>query len=117
MAQNAQPSLSLPSGLELRPWCPSDADVLMAAGQDPAIRQWNRLLVETPQDARRRIERMHERCGRSTYVCDVCRVCPAGVGARRGRRGVVSELLWAVCVPEQGSRPCLLGPRCVRWVR
>lgn len=61
MAGMEQPVLGLPSGLELRPWRPSDADVLVAAGQDPAIRQWNRLLVETPGDARRRIERMHER--------------------------------------------------------
>ncbi|MGW6408059.1 GNAT family N-acetyltransferase [Streptomyces vinaceus] len=56
-----QPVLGLPSGLELRPWRPSDADVLLAAGQEPAIRQWNRLLVGTPEDARQRIERMHER--------------------------------------------------------
>lgn len=61
MAGMEQPVLGLPSGLELRPWRPSDADVLVAAGQEPAIRQWNRLLVETPGDARRRIERMHER--------------------------------------------------------
>ncbi|GHE73272.1 N-acetyltransferase [Streptomyces vinaceus] len=61
MAGMEQPVLGLPSGLELRPWRPSDADVLVAAGRDPAIRQWNRLLVETPGDARRRIERMHER--------------------------------------------------------
>ncbi|MFJ9474778.1 GNAT family N-acetyltransferase [Streptomyces mirabilis] len=56
-----QPVLGLPSGLELRPWRLSDADVLVAASQDPGVRQWNRLLVETPEDARRRIERMHER--------------------------------------------------------
>ncbi|MFB7788354.1 GNAT family N-acetyltransferase [Streptomyces vinaceus] len=61
MAGMEQPVLGLPSGLELRPWRPSDADVLLAAGQEPAIRQWNRLLVGTPEDARQRIERMHER--------------------------------------------------------
>ncbi|MFC3574808.1 GNAT family N-acetyltransferase [Streptomyces yaanensis] len=62
MAQVAQPVLGLPGGgLELRPWRLSDADVLMAAGQDPAIRQWNLLMVESPRDARTRIERMHER--------------------------------------------------------
>jgi RimJ/RimL family protein N-acetyltransferase len=33
----------------------------VAAGQDPAIRQWNLLVVEPPEDARRRIGRMHER--------------------------------------------------------
>ncbi|CAM5342761.1 hypothetical protein STANM309S_04110 [Streptomyces tanashiensis] len=32
------------------------------AVQDPAVRQWNRLLVETPEDARRRIDQhVHER--------------------------------------------------------
>ncbi|MFI1656022.1 GNAT family N-acetyltransferase [Streptomyces sp. NPDC020472] len=44
----------------MRPWRISDADALVAAGQDPGVRQWNRLPVETPEDARRRIERMHE---------------------------------------------------------
>ncbi|KUL43803.1 acetyltransferase [Streptomyces sp. NRRL F-4489] len=61
MAQVEQPVLGLPGDVELRPWRLSDADVLVAAGQEPAIRQWNRLLVETPEDARRRIARMHER--------------------------------------------------------
>ncbi len=61
MARGDQPVLPLSRGLELRPWRPDDADALVAAGQDPAIRQWNLLLVESPRDARRRIERMHER--------------------------------------------------------
>ncbi|MFB7026799.1 MULTISPECIES: GNAT family N-acetyltransferase [unclassified Streptomyces] len=61
MAASEQPVLGLPCGLELRPWRVSDADALMAAGRDPGIRHWNRLLVETPEGARRRIERMHER--------------------------------------------------------
>ncbi|MFF8607141.1 GNAT family N-acetyltransferase [Streptomyces sp. NPDC015346] len=61
MANMEQPVFGLPSGLELRPWHLSDADVLVAASQDPGIRQWNRLLVETPEEGRRRIERMHER--------------------------------------------------------
>ncbi|MFJ1720565.1 GNAT family N-acetyltransferase [Streptomyces sp. NPDC088244] len=61
MARNHQPVLDLPNGLELRPWCGDDAGVLAAAGQDPAIRQWNLLLVESVQDARERIERMHGR--------------------------------------------------------
>ncbi|MGW1073053.1 GNAT family N-acetyltransferase [Streptomyces sp. NPDC002537] len=38
-----------------------DADVLMAAGQDPAIRPWNLLVVESPEAGRERIERMHRR--------------------------------------------------------
>ncbi|MFF0219477.1 GNAT family N-acetyltransferase [Streptomyces vinaceus] len=61
MAGMEQPVLGLPSGLELRPWRPSDAGAWVAAGQEPAIRQWNRLLVATPEDARQRIERTHER--------------------------------------------------------
>lgn len=61
MARSTQPVLSLPGGLELRPWRLSDADTLVAAGQDPAIRRWNRLVVATPEDARQRIQRMHER--------------------------------------------------------
>jgi len=61
MARIPQPVLGLPRGLELRPWHPRDADVLVSAGQDPAIRKWNRLIVPSPEHARRRIERMHER--------------------------------------------------------
>ncbi|UJB45814.1 GNAT family N-acetyltransferase [Streptomyces sp. A1-5] len=61
MAATAQPVLDLPNGWQLRPWHRSDADALAAAGRDPAIRQWNRLLVDTPDEARQRIERMHDR--------------------------------------------------------
>ena len=61
MARTPQPLLALPGGLELRPWHSRDAGVLVAAGQDPAIRKWNRLVVASSDDARRRIERMHER--------------------------------------------------------
>ncbi|MFI5770572.1 GNAT family N-acetyltransferase [Streptomyces sp. NPDC051658] len=68
MARNRQPVLGLPNGLELRPWCQDDADVLAAAGQDPAIRRWNLLVLETVQDARDRIERMHGRWQAETGV-------------------------------------------------
>ncbi|MEV4439202.1 GNAT family N-acetyltransferase [Streptomyces sp. NPDC049577] len=61
MALADQPVLGLPNGLDLRPWHLRDAGVLVAAGQDPAIRQWNLLVVESAEHARRRIERMHER--------------------------------------------------------
>lgn len=73
MARNTQPVLDLPPGLplgppralppalELRPWRPDDAGALVAAGQDPAIRQWNLLHVPSAEDARRRIERMRDR--------------------------------------------------------
>ncbi|WP_052390461.1 GNAT family N-acetyltransferase [Streptomyces sp. NRRL B-24484] len=61
MAAGVQPVLDVSVGLELRPWRPEDADALVAAGRDAAIRQWNLLTVPTAQDARRRIARMHER--------------------------------------------------------
>ncbi len=61
MARNAQPVLDLPGGGELRPWRRSDADVLLTAAQDPAIRHWNRLLVATIEEAHQRIEGMHRR--------------------------------------------------------
>ncbi|MFF5447103.1 GNAT family N-acetyltransferase [Streptomyces sp. NPDC012888] len=61
LARMEQPVLALPSGLELRPWRVSDADALVAAAQEPAIRQWNRLVVTSQTEARKRIERMHER--------------------------------------------------------
>ncbi|MEV6950998.1 GNAT family N-acetyltransferase [Streptomyces sp. NPDC051183] len=61
MAALDQPTLGLPGGLELRPWQLADAEVLVAAGQDAGVRQWNRLFVETREEAQQRIERMHER--------------------------------------------------------
>ncbi|WP_018539027.1 GNAT family N-acetyltransferase [Streptomyces sp. MspMP-M5] len=61
MARSAQPVLDLPGGGELRPWRRSDAEVLLTAAQDPAIRHWNRLLVATTEEAHQRIERMHRR--------------------------------------------------------
>jgi RimJ/RimL family protein N-acetyltransferase len=61
MADRAQPVLGLPDGRELRPWRPEDADALVAAGQDPAIRRWNLFTVADRADARARIARMHER--------------------------------------------------------
>ncbi|MER6214172.1 MULTISPECIES: GNAT family N-acetyltransferase [unclassified Streptomyces] len=61
MAKLAQPVLALPSGLELRPWRESDADALVAAAQEPGIRQWNRLFVASKEEACERIKRMRER--------------------------------------------------------
>ncbi|MDF2267384.1 GNAT family N-acetyltransferase [Streptomyces coacervatus] len=61
MARIPQPVLGLSKGLELRPWHTRDADVLVTAGQDPAIRKWNRLIVKSAAHAHQRIERMHER--------------------------------------------------------
>ncbi|MEU6865543.1 GNAT family N-acetyltransferase [Streptomyces sp. NPDC046876] len=61
MARMEQPVLALPSGLELRPWRVEDADALVAAAREPAIRQWNRLVLTSQEEACRRIERMRER--------------------------------------------------------
>ncbi|GHI03729.1 acetyltransferase [Streptomyces cellostaticus] len=63
MADRSQPVLVLPGGLELRPWRTddADADALLAGGQEPAIRQWNLFSVGSRDEARARIERMHER--------------------------------------------------------
>ncbi|MFJ3305349.1 GNAT family N-acetyltransferase [Streptomyces sp. NPDC086549] len=81
MAAAAQPVLALPNGLELRPWRPADAEALLAAGQDQAIRQWNLLTVESRDDALRRIERMHERWrGETGAVWAVARPGGAATG-------------------------------------
>ncbi|WP_030597165.1 GNAT family N-acetyltransferase [Streptomyces fulvoviolaceus] len=71
IADNAQPVLDLPGngngsdndtgGLELRPWRTTDADALVAASHDPAISHWNLLPALSEDEARARIERMHER--------------------------------------------------------
>lgn len=42
MAASPQPSLPVTPGAVLRPWRSEDADVLVEAGLDPAIQQWNR---------------------------------------------------------------------------
>ncbi|MCX4803993.1 GNAT family N-acetyltransferase [Streptomyces sp. NBC_01214] len=61
MARSEQPVLALTGGWELRLWHQDDADALCAAGQDRTVRLWNRLLVNSPEEARQRIERMHRR--------------------------------------------------------
>ncbi|MGV9690630.1 GNAT family N-acetyltransferase [Streptomyces sp. NPDC003444] len=76
MAEAEQPVLDLPNGLELRPWRLSDADALMTAARDPDICRWNRLSVETPDEARRRIARMHER--RRAELSTIWAVAPPG---------------------------------------
>ncbi|NEB05638.1 GNAT family N-acetyltransferase [Streptomyces sp. SID13726] len=61
MADNTQPTLGLPGGLELRPWRPCDATALVTASHDPAISRWNLLPALTEEEARTRIARMRER--------------------------------------------------------
>ncbi|WP_436844273.1 GNAT family N-acetyltransferase [Streptomyces canus] len=66
MADNAQPVLPLPGGLELRPWRTTDAGALVAASHDPAISRWNLLPPLAEDEARARIGRMRERWERET---------------------------------------------------
>ncbi|MGN5381594.1 GNAT family N-acetyltransferase [Streptomyces sp. MUSC 14] len=61
MAGSEQPVLALPGGLQLRPWHLDDADTLLTAAEDPAIRRWNRFAVGSRAEAHARIERMHAR--------------------------------------------------------
>lgn len=86
MSGNAQPVLPLPGGLELRPWHVSDADAFLAAGRDPAIRQWNLLAVESPEVARERIGRMHERWAAET--AGIWAIARPGGGAALGLIGL-----------------------------
>ncbi|MYR94260.1 MULTISPECIES: GNAT family N-acetyltransferase [unclassified Streptomyces] len=46
--------------LLLRPWRAEDAPALLAAYDDPAMRQWVRLPVSTPEEASRWLELQHE---------------------------------------------------------
>lgn len=54
-----KPTLIAPA-LRLRPWCHEDAGALMAAHQDPALRQWLQTSIETSAEARRWIEAQAE---------------------------------------------------------
>ncbi|MCC9310097.1 GNAT family N-acetyltransferase [Kitasatospora sp. RB6PN24] len=87
LSGQAQPVLGLRSGLVLRPWASADAGVLVAASQDPSIRQWNMLAVDGLEDAHRRIERMHERWQDE------------------------SGAIWAIARPEGGEAVGLIGWR------
>ncbi|MFH8408897.1 GNAT family N-acetyltransferase [Streptomyces sp. NPDC018019] len=61
MRDSEQPALPLSTGAELRPWRPDDAQVLVAAYQDPDIRQWNRPPDVSPEEAPAMIARWHRR--------------------------------------------------------
>ncbi|MGW6488727.1 GNAT family N-acetyltransferase [Streptomyces sp. NPDC055056] len=84
MAKQEQPVPALPSDLELRPWRASDADTLVTAGKDQAIRQWNLLVVASLAGAGKRIERMHERWQNASNSARRPRVSP---GLRCGPHG------------------------------
>jgi RimJ/RimL family protein N-acetyltransferase len=87
LADDAQPVLSLPGGLELRPWRldDADADALHTAGQDPAIGHWNLFSVAGRDEARARIERLHAR--RRAEAGVIWAVAPLG-GAAVGLAGL-----------------------------
>ncbi|MEU7151322.1 GNAT family N-acetyltransferase [Streptomyces sp. NPDC045456] len=61
MRDSEQPTLTLTTDAELRPWRPTDADVLVAACQDPDIQQWNRPTQVSTEGARTKIARWHQR--------------------------------------------------------
>lgn len=61
MADNTQPVVALPGGVELRPWRTTDAGALVAASHDPAISRWNLLPTPSEDEARARIGRTRER--------------------------------------------------------
>ncbi|MDQ0994670.1 GNAT family N-acetyltransferase [Streptomyces sp. V3I7] len=110
MARAPQPVLGLTGGLELRPWRSEDADVLVAASQDPAIRLWNRLVVESTEHARLRIERMRKRW--ESEEAAIWAVAPVDGGAAVGLIGWVDVSLeegsaevvyWVLPEARQGS--------------
>ncbi|MGW4995831.1 GNAT family N-acetyltransferase [Streptomyces mirabilis] len=61
MSQTEQPVFGLANGLELRPWCLDDAEVVMESCQDPDIQHWNRPGHLSLDDARDRIARWEKR--------------------------------------------------------
>ncbi|MES4891889.1 GNAT family N-acetyltransferase [Streptomyces sp. NPDC096012] len=81
LADGDQPVLPLPGGLELRPWhlSDADADALHTAGRDPAISKWNLFRVDSRDQARTRIERLHER--RRTETGAIWAIAPLGDAA------------------------------------
>ncbi|WKE73330.1 GNAT family N-acetyltransferase [Streptomyces sp. WP-1] len=81
MADGAQPVLGLARGMEQPHWSADDADALLTAARDPAIRRWNLFTAADHADARRRIERMHERWrGETGAVWAVARTGGTAIG-------------------------------------
>lgn len=61
LRDSEQPTLPLSADAELRPWRPADAQVLVAAHEDPDIRHWNRPARMSPDGARDKIAHWHQR--------------------------------------------------------
>ncbi|MEU6890184.1 GNAT family N-acetyltransferase [Streptomyces sp. NPDC046557] len=81
-----QPTFRLPSGFVLRPWQPDDAEVLVVAGRDPEVRQWNRTEDLTGRTAGEKIARWRE--GWQAEVVAIWAVCGAGGGRPVGLIGL-----------------------------
>jgi RimJ/RimL family protein N-acetyltransferase len=121
-ARSEQPVLGLPNGMELRPWRLGDAEVLVAAGLDPAIRQWNLLSVRTPEEARRRIERMHAR--RQAELSTIWAIARPGGGAAVGligcsdidlQGGSAEIVYWILSAARGGGVVVEATQRVSRW--
>ncbi len=61
MGRAEQPAFRLACGLELRPWCAEDAQVLADACRDPDVQRWNRPGELSLEAARARIGRWEKR--------------------------------------------------------
>ncbi|MEU6082622.1 GNAT family N-acetyltransferase [Streptomyces sp. NPDC047108] len=51
LGRSEQPSLTVPGGLRLRPWRPTDAPAVVAAFTDPAIQQWHVRRADSEEEA------------------------------------------------------------------
>ncbi|MFE0457015.1 GNAT family N-acetyltransferase [Streptomyces sp. NPDC058914] len=123
MAGAEQPVLDLPhGGRQLRPWRAPDADALLTAAQDPAIRRWNLLTVPTREDAVRRIEWMRERWRAETGA--IWAIAPADGGEAVGLigwndidlAGGSAEIVYWLLPPARGGEPAVEAvSRVSRW--
>ncbi|KOU09317.1 acetyltransferase [Streptomyces sp. NRRL F-5755] len=86
LRDSEQPTLALSTDAELRPWRPADAQVLVAACQDPDIVHWNRPARISPDGARDKIAHWHRRWHDEQAA--IWAVAGAGGGAAVGLAGI-----------------------------
>jgi RimJ/RimL family protein N-acetyltransferase len=104
MSSAVQPVLRVAdAGLTLRPWRPEDAPVMVAAWQDPAIRQWNRPPAGGIEEARERIarhaRRWHEEAAAIWAVVrtdDDSVLGSVGLGDMDLRHGTAEYVYWVL---------------------